>query len=333
MDKRTDRLDKTAQQKKQNTINENVDSETYGSPDEIRARIENTRQQMGETIEEIQERLSVANITEQVKDEVSDQLSSAWQSTKESVYDATVKKTGDVMGYINEGIHELSETKVGRAARNNPFAVTLIGAGVGMLLYNLYQNRSSAVNGTRGKKAASAGQSALEEAKDKAENAYSSVSSTAANAYESVADTAGRAFTATGNAVSSAYDTVGNAGTQIKNTAEDLAHQAHDQYDHYMEENPLAVGAVALAVGAAVGLSLPSTDFESGLVGDARDELLDQAGEKVGNLLDSAEDTVKDKLERAAAAADEKADEAIDRAKTFADKTVEKAVKESKKKV
>lgn len=238
------------------------------------------------------------------------------------------------MGYINEGIHELSETKVGRAARNNPFAVSLIGAGVGMLLYNLYQNRSSAANRTRGEKAAAGGgRSALEEAKDKAENAYSSVSNTVANAYESVAATADRAYTATGHAVSSAYNTVGNAGTQIKNTAEDLAHQAHDQYDHYMEENPLAVGAVALAVGAAVGLSLPSTDFESGLIGDARDELLDQAGEKVGHLLDSAEDTVKDKLERAAAAADEKADEAIDRAKNFADKTFEKAVKESKKKI
>ena len=44
-----------------------------------------------------------------------------------------------------------------------------------------------------------------------------------------------------------------------------------------MEHNPLAVGAVAMAVGAAVGLALPETRREQELMGDARDRVVDNA--------------------------------------------------------
>jgi len=54
-----------------------------------------------------------------------------------------------------------------------------------------------------------------------------------------------------------------------------LGHQAQDTYI----SNPLAVGAALFAVGAAVGYSLPTTRRENELMGGARDEVMNRAGE------------------------------------------------------
>ena len=71
-------------------------------------------------------------------------------------------------------------------------------------------------------------------------------------------------------------------------------------------ENPLAVGAVALALGTAVGFTLPQTRRENELLGEARDTLIDRAQavaqdtlEKVrqvaGDVVDQAQTTVQEK--------------------------------------
>ena len=48
-------------------------------------------------------------------------------------------------------------------------------------------------------------------------------------------------------------------------------------YDHYIEENPLAVGAVALALGAAVGFAIPLTRKENEYMGEYRDSVVEKA--------------------------------------------------------
>jgi hypothetical protein len=98
---------------------------------------------MSETIDAIQEKLSFANISEQVsnigdqvKDEVSEHISSAIQTAKDSVYDATLGKVGNIMNYVNKGMNELAETNVGHTVRRNPLAVGLIGLGLGLMFMN-----------------------------------------------------------------------------------------------------------------------------------------------------------------------------------------------------
>lgn len=53
-----------------------------------------------------------------------------------------------------------------------------------------------------------------------------------------------------------------------------------------LEERPLAVGAATLALGALVGLTIPSTRKEDELFGETRDELLDQAKDKSREAFD-----------------------------------------------
>ena len=56
-------------------------------------------------------------------------------------------------------------------------------------------------------------------------------------------------------------------------------------YDHYIEENPLAVGAVALALGAAVGFAIPLTKKENEYMGEYRDNMLEKAQETAQDAL------------------------------------------------
>lgn len=55
------------------------------------------------------------------------------------------------------------------------------------------------------------------------------------------------------------------------------AMRAGRTFQHFVQENPLAAGAAAVAVGAAVGLALPATRIEDEYLGDASKSLIGSA--------------------------------------------------------
>ena len=288
-----------------------TDNETNaeGTPsDEVTDETEQTRSSFGDTINAIQQKLSLSTLSEQVKDEVSGQISSAFETAKTSVYDATLGQVGTIMSYVNKGMDEFGKSKVGRAAYAQPLALSLIGLGVGMILVNGFSKGKRTTktyrynyegdggdNERRGISSSSGGSSTFERARssvsDYAGQAYEGVGSAAGavgdyagkaretvgdyagKAKETVGDYAGRVSEAVSGYAGSAREQVGNLGGKAK----DYAGAAQDQYEHYMDENPLAVGAVALALGAAVGMAFPSTQYENRLMGETRDDLLDKA--------------------------------------------------------
>ena len=100
--------------------------------EQIRGQIEETRRGMSETIDAIQEKLSFSNISEQVKDQVSEQIGSAVHSVR----DAAMEKVGDFMQVFNKGIKDIGKSDVIKTAKENPMILSLVGLGVGALLVN-----------------------------------------------------------------------------------------------------------------------------------------------------------------------------------------------------
>ena len=47
--------------------------------------------------------------------------------------------------------------------------------------------------------------------------------------------------------------------------------------DDWVHEYPLAAGAIAVAVGAAVGLTAPATELENRYMGETRDQAMERA--------------------------------------------------------
>jgi hypothetical protein len=87
--------------------------------------------------------------------------------------------------------------------------------------------------------------------------------------------------------------------------AEQALHDGSDRARHFAEhewqsvrstsadfaqDNPLALGALALAAGVGVGLLLPSTDKEDELLGPARERLVSDARESVREVGNAAKD-------------------------------------------
>jgi ElaB/YqjD/DUF883 family membrane-anchored ribosome-binding protein len=76
--------------------------------------------------------------------------------------------------------------------------------------------------------------------------------------------------------VSDMSSTVQDRASQLAGTVQDRAAWAQDNIQRGMQENPLAVGVVALGIGALIGLMLPSTEPENRYMGETRDRLVEQ---------------------------------------------------------
>ena len=110
----------------------------------------------------------------------------------------------------------------------------------------------------------------------------------AGNAVHGVADLAGRAVTQTSHAASAlahgardasmgAVHGAGDAASFLARNARDGAGRVEKQFQTTLTDNPLALGAAAVAIGAMIGYALPSTPVEDRLMGAKRDELLHKA--------------------------------------------------------
>ena len=199
----------------------------------------------------------------------------------------------------------------------------------------------------------------------------SSVSTKAASARSAVSSAAASGTSAVGNAAQSANQSLAAAGNRIAEGTANLTEegrqrviaarqkavemrrsaarsmsQGTDAASDFYDQQPLVVGALALAVGAALGGALPRTKTEDDLMGAQSDSLFDQAErifeeEKAKAM--SVADTVKEELKDIAA--ETKADmdsgapgsksavEAIgDRAASAAERVAEKARSEAENK-
>lgn len=285
-DKLASRRDMTDFADSDSSSETDIKADGGGQPNEaehIKGQIEETRSQMGETIDAIQDRLSFSNLSEQV----SDHVNNAVETAKEAVYDATIGKAADIMKSISD---EILNTSIVRTAKNNPLPFILIGAGAGLLAYQTYagkgkgdsrrhefgRHRPLEIDADRGKIGA---------------------------VTDTVTAAAGTAYDKVSGAVDSAYSGVGDAAGQAYNKAGELGTAAKEKYDYYVEENPLAVGAVALALGAAVGFAIPATRYEGNLMGQARQDLMSKVQTTASDLLDKTKQAGTD----AVAAVTEKA--------------------------
>lgn len=66
---------------------------------------------------------------------------------------------------------------------------------------------------------------------------------------------------------------------ELTDSARRVAHQARNRWESMLDDNPMAIGIAALAAGALIGASLPTTEVENEYLGETRDQLVDSARE------------------------------------------------------
>ena len=258
--------------------------------EQLRAEIEDTRAGMSETINEIQERLSPENVMNEVK---------------AKVREATIGKVESVMNRVGETIGEVAEParevlssagttikETGRSAygviNRNPIPVALIGLGLGMLAMRAFRkgngysydyddrSRTSRQNLTGSQTQYGRGRSQYE---------LGQTHHTSGGALSHVKETAG-------DLAQRGTDALSDIGTRAKDTASSLG----NRFGRVLRENPLAVGAVAIAAGTAVGLAIPTSRFETEYIGETSERLVDKAQEVAREAIDKVQNVAQEQM-------------------------------------
>lgn len=242
------------------------------TPEEIRDDIEDTRADMSETIDAIQERLSPDHLMGQAKESVREATIGRAEQMASDMGD-TARQTG---GGIIETI------------KQNPIPAALAAVGIGMLWRNR-QSASQQSSGTRHVR-------------------YDQYGRPVPRTYEDYerAESRGGA----GQAVSQAQERAGEMASQVQErTGEwtsEVQHQmrgARSQLDRLIEENPLAVTVAALGLGAAVGLAIPGTQREREMMGPARDTVMEKAQDAAQQTMGKAQQVAESAQQAAKEAA------------------------------
>ena len=189
--------------------------------------------------------------------------------------------------------------------RNNPIPAAITGFGLVWLLMNRsksaaergYGSRSGA-QGSEGRQGQGRGlidqaqsgvSAALGSAGSRVSNTARQVSDAASRGIHQAADAAGQAVHSATDAASSLAHRAQDAASHLTEEAEHVAstvaegtkrgaRKAEEAFQHTLQQNPVAVGAAAVALGAIVGFALPRTQGEDRLMGSTRDRVLEQAG-------------------------------------------------------
>ncbi len=254
-------------------VGSEAETRSERSPAEIEREIEQTRSRMSRNIDELGDRLSPSNLKEEAKNKIKDAAQGAVSNVGEQA--------------------RRTSSRLVEVIRENPLPVIAVGAGVTWLLT---QRSKGEVSGDRMARYAYTGPERRQShgIKDRVGSAVTGAKDTVSEAVGGVAERASELKERAGERIG---DLGGQARWQTRRLKTNLEHAA--------EENPLALSIGAAVVGLALGLLLPGTRREDEIMGPARDQLVDRAGETVERAKDAAleagrevKDTVKSEFEQ-----------------------------------
>jgi ElaB/YqjD/DUF883 family membrane-anchored ribosome-binding protein len=276
MDERTGQISTAADSDELRTAATSADDYDENT-EQLRAGIEDTRADMSQTINEIQERLSPENLVGQVK---------------ETVREATIGKVERAVGRFGDSLSELTEpalemagragnaikevgTTVGDQIWKNPIPLGLIGLGVGMLVMKNYRGQSYGSSSPKPKFP-----------QGRRTNYAMGDVGQAGHTQQSMG-------TSTLNQVKETASDLANRSTQTFNELSTKAKNSASRVGTMMRENPLAAGAVAIAAGTAVGLMIPSTRMETEYIGETGERLVERVEDVARDALGRVQDAAK----------------------------------------
>lgn len=241
--------------------------------DAIKHEIERTRVEMSETLGEIQDRLRPDHLLQQARDGVTHaatgKVKTMMNSAGETV-SAAASRARNAGSYVAD------------YATAHPLHVALaVGAATWWMLRG--RDRSSDWLGASETEWDDAGVSSYRH-----ESLRDRVGEYASTARETVGEYAASARQSVGEYTESARQSARQASARVRSAAS----SATTTVDSWVHTNPMAAGAIALAVGAAIGLSAPRTEWEDTTMGETRDRAWAKASQTARNLKDSMTEKV-----------------------------------------
>jgi hypothetical protein len=259
------------------------------SPDEIERDIRHTRDEVSSTLDAIQSKLTPGQMMDQA------------------------------LNYMRSSLPADFGRNLNESVRNNPIPVALVGIG---LAWMMMSGRRGSMMGSSSMgssmDASSMGSSSLGSMQSSSMHSSSMSDSSSGGMMQGMRDSAqhmaDRTREMTGSARERLSSTAAGARDSIASTAAgardrmaDIAHRSRDQMSRaragmsqVIDEQPVVVGALGVALGAMLGAALPSTRQEDQLMGEMRDDLMARAGSMARDYADRAAGQARNVSQQAA---------------------------------
>ncbi|HXI05484.1 MAG: hypothetical protein ACRC1G_12045 [Bradyrhizobium sp.] len=211
---------------------------------------------------------------------------------------------------------------LGEAARSNPVSAALIGMGALWLFTGRSQRAVELVK-----------RSGIDQLPDVARDAWEGAASGVRSGSRNIGEAASEAAGAIRRQGEQAMEEVADVGERIVGSASDYTGRAGDLFDDARDgltdlfrSQPLAIGAVGLAIGAAIAAAIPTTQTEGEYLGESSEFVRQKASEIAGEQVERAT-AFGEKV--AAAVADEAQQQGLtpDRLKAAASELSDKAAR------
>jgi gas vesicle protein len=285
--------------------------------DATRSQIDQTRAEMSETVDALKERLNPRHLGEQAKD---------------TVREATIGRAQDAASAAIDTARDTGMTLL-ESIKENPIPAALTGIGIAWLLMSARRSspgqRYSDERPTYGYGPgypeygdlrssrypdSTTGHPVFDRATDMASRVQEKAGQIANQVQDKAGQIAGQVQDKAGQVVDQVQDKTGQIVDQMQNKAQQLAGQvqgqvsqlgaqgreAVDSFQQMLRQNPLAMGAVAMALGMAAGLAVPETPQENRWMGELRDDFVQKAHDTAHDVLEEkahqVADVVSDKV-------------------------------------
>ncbi len=248
---------------------------------EIRDEIAQTRENISDTLGQIQDRLKPSTIVAEASERV------------KSVTTEKVKQMANTAEYAADRV---VHNRFMDTVRENPWPVAMIGLGAAWL----WMNGRSDGRRSSTRRYAYGGDDYRRDEYD-VDDGWGTRTAPTRVVY-SLGDEEGIEDGQVPDDRRSASDYLGEMRSRTRRTTR----RAQNSVNRVLRDNPLALGAAATIVGVAIGMSLPETEVENEWMGEARDTVVERAREVAGNAAErvgAAAEQVKGVASQAADAA------------------------------
>lgn len=253
-------------------------SSTDPTVEELKAEISQTQGELQQTLAEIQERLSPSHIAEQARN---------------SVRDATIGRVAHMADRAGETAGRMAEQtrnatrSLPQPLRENPLPVAMIGLGVAWLIARTRAQRRDAEWRINEWSDAPGYGGEAAHGPESAYGGYPGAGSVGVGA------AAGGEYGDAGWSASGAAATrrIGDAARRSAGTVSRTAAHTRQRLSRTLDDNPMMLGAVALAAGALIGTMLPGTQIEDSYLGETRDNVLDSARDMAHSAVEQISST------------------------------------------
>jgi uncharacterized protein YjbJ (UPF0337 family) len=219
------------------------------------------------------------------------------------VRNAATEKVKQMANTAGQAADQVLGSSFMETVRANPIPAAMIGIGAAWLLFNRRsQSRGYRYAGDesyRSYKTSGRGESYGDRADGVYGGTYGAVGTRGAIDTEYTESVASRAKDYAAGVTARAQEFTGD----VRETARRTSRRAQVKFEDVLRNNPLALGAAAALVGAVVGMTVPATETENQLMGEARDSVVDRArglASQAADRVSEAAGDAKDVVSRAA---------------------------------